>query len=184
MPLPFALGSVCQKRRRLRSDGGSPLGPHIEEAGTEELMGSPAEPGRACLVPLGPPAGSFWTWLCQCLWGSIPRPPAWWMRHGCHVSGMMKEQEVSPHSASVPLSLFRLHLAMMSLRARASARPHQETYLRTSGESVRGSWGSDGFLIFKPSLFFLPQPLPSTFQKYPEGPGLSLLLIRGDILKG
>ena len=27
--------------------------PGVDEAGTEELMGSPAEPGRACLVPLG-----------------------------------------------------------------------------------------------------------------------------------
>lgn len=156
VPLPFALVSVCQTGRRLRSDGGSPRGPHIEEAGTEELMGSPAEPGRACLVPLGPPADSFWTLLYQHLLGRILRSPAWWVRRGCHVSGMMKEQEVSPHPASVPLSLFRLHPVLMFLHPRASAHPHQETYLRTSGESARGSWGSDSYLIFKPSLFFLP----------------------------
>lgn len=156
VPLLFALVSVCHTGRRLRSDGGSTPDPHIEEAGTEELMGSPAEPGRARLVPLGPPAGSFWTRLCQHLLGRILRSPAWWVRRGCHMSGMMKEQEVSPHPASVPLSLFRLHPVLMFLHPRASAHPRQETHLRTSGESARGSWGSDSFLIFKPSLFFLP----------------------------
>ena len=49
--LLFALDSVSQTRRHLRSDGGSPLGPHIEEAGTEELTGGPAESGRVCRSP-------------------------------------------------------------------------------------------------------------------------------------